>query len=90
MVGTADAHPDTDPGLYGHAPKAFDYDSDLSGLSALVAVHAEDPHIPLVRARHSAAVLRTLGAEVTEQVYPGPGHAILPDAIAVMRHHLGA
>jgi predicted esterase len=84
LVGTADTGLPPDPALYGHRPKRLDYHGSRAG-RVRISLHAEDPHIPLQRASESAAVLRALGAQVTLQVYPGAGHAILRDDIAAIR-----
>ncbi len=76
LVGTADA---------AGGGKAFGYDTDLSGLRALVTCHEGDPHIPLERARRSAAVLENLGASAEMIVHPGPGHQPMPEGIAAAR-----
>jgi phospholipase/carboxylesterase len=84
LVGTGDTDLAPDPALYGHSAKQFDYSGTRSG-KVWISVHAQDPHIPLQRAKDSAAVLRALGAEATLQVYPGQGHAIMRDDITAMR-----
>jgi predicted esterase len=81
LVGTSEA-----PGqVYGHGEKAFDYDTDLSGTRALITCHERDPHIPLVRARRSVEVLRSLGAHARLIEHPGPGHHPMPDGIEASR-----
>ncbi|UWQ19479.1 phospholipase [Jannaschia sp. M317] len=81
LVGNGDA-----PGtVYGFGEKVFDYDSDLSGVRALVTCHEADPHIPLGRAAHSARVLGGLGATAQFIAHPGPGHQPMPDGIAAAR-----
>lgn len=40
-----------------------------------------DPHIPVARVHYTADVLRRLGAEVTEQIYPLMGHTVNQDEI---------
>ena len=86
LVGTGDA-----PGeIHGHREKRMDYDTDLTGLRALVTCHEADPHIPLVRARTSAEVLAGLGAEARFIAHPGPGHQPMPDGLAAAREILAA
>ena len=81
LVGTADA-----PGeIYGHGEKALDYETDLTGLRALVTCHERDPHIPFVRARASAEVLTARGADTRFLGHPGAGHQPMPDGIAAAR-----
>lgn len=88
LVGTGDADGAPDDALYGFGPKRFDYATALSAMPALIAVHERDPHIPLARARDSAAVFRDLGAAVDLQVYPGAGHGIAAEGVASMRRVL--
>ncbi|MFO6464058.1 alpha/beta hydrolase [Jannaschia sp. KMU-145] len=84
LVGTADA-----PGeVYGFGEKALDYDTDLSGLRALVTCHEADPHIPLVRATRSVEALAGQGAETRMIAHPGAGHQPMPDGIAAAREIL--
>ncbi|MGR3436547.1 MAG: alpha/beta hydrolase [Shimia sp.] len=89
LVGRADRGAPSEA-LYGFADKTLDYGTDLSGTRARVSVHAEDPHIPLARARNSAAALRSLGADVTLDVTPGPGHAITEADATAIRSALNA
>ncbi len=44
-----------------------------------------DSHIPAVRVRESEAVFRDMGAKVTCRLYPGMGHTVNDDEIAVVR-----
>jgi predicted esterase len=80
LVGTGDAGGEPRPELHGHAPKRFDYATDLAGTDVMLNVHARDPHIPLARVEETARVLRGLGAAVCHTVVPGAGHAVTADA----------
>jgi predicted esterase len=88
LVGTADAGGAPTPALYGHAPKRFDYPGRRDGAQAWLSLHAADPHIPLARARETAAVLRGLGAAVEMVEYPGAGHGLRDADLAAMRARL--
>ncbi|MEM6390825.1 MAG: phospholipase [Pseudomonadota bacterium] len=88
LVGTSDAEGGPEEALYGYGPKAFDYNVDLNGITAFLEVHEADPHIPLIRAEHSARVLRGLGAEVTFRTQAGAGHGVGEAGIAALRAHL--
>ncbi|MEL6953958.1 MAG: phospholipase [Pseudomonadota bacterium] len=88
LVGTGDAEGGPEETLYGYGPKVFDYGTDLSGSTAFLEVHEADPHIPLIRAEHSARVLRGLGAEVTFRTQAGAGHGVGEAGIAALRAHL--
>ncbi|MFN3936473.1 MAG: alpha/beta hydrolase [Gemmobacter sp.] len=88
LVGTADAAEATEPELYGHRPKRFDYAGRRAGSDVWISVHERDPHIPLRRARESAAVLRDLGADVTLLIHPGGGHAVMQSDLSALRARL--
>ena len=88
LVGTSDQGAPS-PDLYGHAGKAFAYDTDLSGVRAVVTTHTQDPHIPLARARESVRVLEGLGAEVTSHFPQGAAHGVTEWDLAEMRRVLG-
>ncbi|WP_239025414.1 alpha/beta hydrolase [Roseicyclus persicicus] len=85
LVGTGDAGPTPDPALYGHAPKRFDYATDLTGLPVTITVHEQDPHIPLKRAEDSRAAFAALGANAALHVEPGPGHGLTDAGLTAMR-----
>lgn len=88
LVGTGDAGGPAQEALYGFGPKVFEYDTRLDEVPVEITVHERDPHIPLVRARKSAAVFEALGAKARLTVTPGAGHGIGPEAVAAMRSHL--
>lgn len=85
LIDTGDAGMTPDPALYGHAAKRFDYPGRRDGARVWLSVHEQDPHIPLARVRDSATVLAGLGAEVTTQIYPGQGHAVMRADIERLR-----
>jgi predicted esterase len=82
LIGTVDADA-PDARLMGHPDKALAY-PPLGG-KVWISVHERDPHIPLKRVQDSIAALKSAGAEVQSQVYPGPGHTLLPPDIAALR-----
>ena len=57
----------------------------LAGTPVFLGCSDVDPHIPLTRVRETTAVLRRLGAVVTERIYPGMGHLINDDEIRFVR-----
>lgn len=57
----------------------------LDGVPAFIGCSDVDPWIPLDRAKETAALLRSLGAEVTEVVYPGKEHVVCDDEIQQAR-----
>jgi predicted esterase len=85
LIGTDDAGGEADPALYGHGAKRFDYPGRRDGAKVWMSVHERDPHIPLQRVRDSATVLTAMGAEVTTQVYPGAGHAVMREDVGQLR-----
>ena len=85
LVGTGDAPGGPGPGLYGHAPKRFDYASDLRGTRVVLACHAADPHIPLQRVDETADVMTRLGAGVSSHIEPGPGHHLTDAGVTAIR-----
>jgi predicted esterase len=50
--------------------------ADLAGTPILLGCSDHDPHIPQRRVEESAGILRSLGAEVTLEIYPGLGHTV--------------
>jgi predicted esterase len=85
LVGTADAGGAPDPALYGFADKRLDYDGDLTGTPVTITVHEADPHIPLKRARDSAAAFRAMGADAGLEITPGAGHGITQAGVTRLR-----
>ena len=57
------------------------FDGDFAGTPALLAVHDNDPHIPLVRVEETARVLSGKGAQVDARLYRGTAHTITADAV---------
>ncbi len=47
-----------------------------------------DSHIPLRRVQETTRLLTAMGADVTERIYPGFGHAVNDDEIAESRRLL--
>ncbi len=88
LLGSGDAEGAPDPALYGHGPKRFDYPGRRDGAKVWISVHERDPHIPVARVEASVAALQAMGAEVTRQIYPGAGHAVMQEDIAVLRRWL--
>jgi len=50
---------------------------DLQGTPVFLGCSDPDPHIPLQRVRDTTALLRAMGARVTEEIYPNMGHTII-------------
>lgn len=69
-------------GLVGPPGTPRDYTGSLAGTPVFLGCSDVDAHIPEWRVHESAQVLRGLGAEVTERIYPGMGHLINDHEIA--------
>lgn len=54
---------------------------DLSGMPAFLGCSDVDPHIPLQRVQETTALLKAMGADVTERIYPRMEHTIIDDEI---------
>jgi phospholipase/carboxylesterase len=77
-------------GLIGPDGTPRDYEGSLDGTPIFLGCSDVDPHIPEARVHHSTEVLRRLGAEVTERIYPRMGHTINEDEIEEVRAMLEA
>lgn len=49
---------------------------DLSGMPAFLGCSDTDPHIPLQRVQETTSLLKAMGADVTERIYPNMDHTI--------------
>jgi predicted esterase len=72
-------------GLIGPPGTPREYAGSLDGTPVLVGCSDRDPHIPLPRVSETARVMADLGAQVSEQIYPGMGHTINADEIERVR-----
>jgi phospholipase/carboxylesterase len=68
-------------GLIGDRIYAENYKGDFAGTPFFIGTGDHDPHVPLERVDATARLLRGMGAAVTEKVYPGRPHTILPDEL---------
>ena len=66
------------------------YAGSLAGARVFLGCSGNDPHIPLVRVRETAAMFNGMGAEVTERIYPGSSHGVNDDEIGHLRAGLSA
>jgi predicted esterase len=69
-------------GLIGPDGTPRDYPGSLEGTPVFLGCSDVDVHIPVGRVHESAHVLRGLGGEVDERIYPGMGHTINGEEIA--------
>jgi predicted esterase len=68
-------------GLIGPPGMPRDYTGGFDGAPVFLGCSDIDPHIPLERVHESALVLRRMGAEVDERIYPRMGHTVNRDEI---------
>lgn len=68
-------------GLIGPPGTPRDYPGSLDGTPVFIGCSDIDAHIPLVRVHETAETLTDLGANVTEEIYPGMGHTIIQDEL---------
>lgn len=68
-------------GLIGPEGTPRDYKGSLAGTPIFLGCSDVDFHIPKARVQHTTEVLRRLGGQVTERLYPGMGHTINQDEI---------
>jgi phospholipase/carboxylesterase len=67
--------------LIGPEGTNWDYPGGLAGTPVFLGCSDVDAHIPLARVHESTDVIRALGGDVTEIIYPGMGHTIVQDEI---------
>ena len=72
-------------GLIGPAGTPRDYQGSLAGTPVFLGCSDRDPHIPRERVDESAEVLREMGGEVTERIYPNMGHTVNEDELEHVR-----
>ena len=72
-------------GLIGPPGTPRDYSGSLAGTPVLLGCSDVDPHIPVERVHETARVLRSMGAEVDERIYPGLGHTVVDDELEAAR-----
>lgn len=77
-------------GLIGPDGTPRNYAGSLAGTPVFLGCSDVDFHIPLQRVHESTSVLKALGGEVTEVIYPGIGHTIVRDEVERVQRLLGA
>jgi len=75
-------------GLIGPPGTPRDYPGSFAGTPVFLGCSDRDPHIPRERVDESAAVLKAMGAEVTERIYPAMGHTVNEDEMSFVRQLL--
>lgn len=68
-------------GLIGPPGTPRNYPGSLAETPIFIGCSDVDAHIPLKRVQESTQVLRELGANVTERIYPNMGHTINQDEL---------
>lgn len=58
-----------------------DPDGELGGTPIFIGCSDIDPHIPLQRVHETTALLKAMGADVMEKIYPQMGHTIIEDEL---------
>ena len=71
--------------LIGPEDTPRDYAGSLDGTRVFLGCSDADPHVPKERVEETADVLKRLGGQVTERLYPQMGHIVNPDEIAFIR-----
>ncbi len=72
-------------GLIGPDDTPRDYPGSLDSTAVFLGCSDIDMHIPKKRVLDSADILRGMGAQVTDRLYPGMGHTIVQDEIDAVR-----
>jgi glyoxalase family protein len=76
-------------GLIGAEGTPRTYPGGLAGMPYFVGSSDVDSHIPLARVEETTAVLQSLGASVTQRIYPGMAHTINEDEVAFVQQMIG-
>lgn len=72
-------------GLIGPDGTSRAYPGSMAGTPIFLGCSDVDAHIPAARVRETAEIMRRLGAEVDERLYPGMGHTVIRDEIEAVR-----
>jgi phospholipase/carboxylesterase len=72
-------------GLIGPPETPRDYPGSFDGTPVFLGCSDRDPHIPLQRVKETTEVLKRMGADVTERIYPAMGHTVNEDELERVR-----
>ena len=72
-------------GLIGPPGTRWEYPGAFDGTPIFMGGSTVDAFVPVARMRESAAIFRTMGAQVTEQFYDQDGHVVTDGEIAAAR-----
>jgi predicted esterase len=75
-------------GLIGPPGTVWSERGSFDGTPVFLGCSDVDGHIPATRVRETAAVFERMGAAVTMKLYPGMGHLVSEDELAVAREIL--
>ena len=62
-----------------------DYPGSLAATPVFIGCSDVDPYFPVARIHRTTHVMQTLGATVTERIYPGLGHTVNEDELDFVR-----
>jgi phospholipase/carboxylesterase len=68
-------------GLIGDKIYTENYKGNFKNIPVFIGTSNPDLHVPVERVKASANILRDMGADVTEKIYPNMGHTINQDEI---------
>jgi predicted esterase len=71
--------------LIGPEDMPRDYDGSLDDTPVFLGCSDVDFHVPKERVHETADVMRRLGGDVTERLYPNMGHTVNQDEIDLVR-----
>jgi len=72
-------------GLIGPPGTPRDYPGSFDGTPIFLGCSDRDPHIPLQRVQESTEVLKRMGGDVAERIYPAMGHTVNEDELEHVR-----
>jgi len=75
-------------GLIGPPGTDLTHQGSLAGTPTFLASGDPDPHVPWQRVRDSAQLLESMGAIVNLKRYPGRGHTVSSEELAITRELL--
>jgi phospholipase/carboxylesterase len=68
-------------GLIGDKIYTENYKGNFKNIPVFIGTSNPDLHVPVERVKATANILRDMGADVTEKIYPNMGHTINQDEI---------
>ena len=74
--------------MIGPPGTARNYPGSLAGTPLFLGCSDIDAHIPLGRVHETTEVLRNMGGDVTERIYPSMGHSINEDEMTWVKQTL--